>query len=104
MYKIAVIGGADTVMGFKALGLETYPVGSGDEARRVVHQLTSDCEDYAIIYVEENLSVSLSAEFEKFKNSARPALIVIPGREGSSGQSLAALHEAVKRAIGADIL
>jgi V/A-type H+-transporting ATPase subunit F len=104
MYKIAVMGGADTVLGFKALGLEAYPVGSADEARRVLRQLTVECEDFAVIYVEENLAPALSAELDRFKNMVKPAIILIPGREGSTGQSLTALHEAVKRAVGADIL
>jgi V/A-type H+-transporting ATPase subunit F len=104
MYKIAVLGGADTVLGFKALGLEAHPVGSADEARHVLHQLTTECQDVAIIYVEENLAAALSAEIDKFKNSVKPAIILIPGRDGSTGQSLTALHEAVKRAIGTDIL
>jgi V/A-type H+-transporting ATPase subunit F len=104
MYKIAVMGGADTVMGFRALGLETHPVGSADEAKRVLHHLTAECQDVAIIYVEETLANALATEIDRFKNSVRPAIILIPGREGSSGQSLSALHEAVKRAIGTDIL
>jgi V/A-type H+-transporting ATPase subunit F len=106
MYKIAVIGGADTVMGFKALGLEVFPVSGADDAKRVLHHLTSadSDEDYAIIYVEENLASSLSAEINRFKNSVTPAVILIPGREGSTGQGLTALHDAVKRAIGTDIL
>jgi V/A-type H+-transporting ATPase subunit F len=104
MYKIAVMGGADTVLGFRALGLETHPVTGADEARRVLHHLTSECQDVAIIYVEETLASALSDEIDRFKNSARPAIILIPGREGSTGQGLTALHEAVKRAIGTDIL
>jgi len=104
MYKIAVMGGADTVLGFKALGLETHPVGNADEAKRVLHNLTTECPDVAIIYIEETLAIDLSTEIEKFKNSVRPAIILIPGREGSTGQSLTALHEAVRRAIGTDIL
>lgn len=106
MYKIAVIGGPDTVMGFKALGLETFPVSGTDEAKHVLHQLTSIDSDveYAIIYLEETLALALSAEIDKFKNSVTPAVILIPGREGSTGQGLTALHEAVKRAIGTDIL
>jgi V/A-type H+-transporting ATPase subunit F len=104
MYKIAVMGGADTVLGFRALGLDTHPVGNADEARRVLHHLTAECQDVAIIYIEETLASALSAEIEKFQNSVRPAIVLIPGREGSTGQGLTALHEAVKRAIGTDIL
>ncbi len=106
MYKIAVIGGADTVLGFKALGLEAHPVTGADEARNIIRQLVSeDCEDdYAVIYLEETLAPALSAEIERFRDSVTPAIILIPGREGSSGRSMTALHEAVKRAIGTDIL
>ncbi len=104
MYKIAVIGATDTVIGFKALGLDTYPVSSPDEARSAFHYIETESPDCAVIYVEENLSDALSAEIAKYKSCVRPAVILIPGREGSTGRGLDALHEAVKRAIGADIL
>ncbi len=104
MYKIAVMGGPDTVLGFKALGLETHPVGGTDEARRVLQQLTAERRDIAIIYVEETFASALSTEIDKHKNSAKPAIILIPGRDGASGHGLTALHDAVKRAIGTDIL
>jgi V/A-type H+-transporting ATPase subunit F len=106
MYKIAVIGSPDTVMGFKALGLETFSVSGAEDAQRVVRRLTNpDAEDrYAIIYVEENLAGGLSAEIARFKHSVTPAVILIPGRDGSTGQGMSALHDAVKRAVGADII
>lgn len=34
MFKIGVLGGRETVMGFKALGLAVFPVESADEARQ----------------------------------------------------------------------
>ena len=33
MYKIAVIGGSDSVIGFKALGLDAFPVEDTAEAK-----------------------------------------------------------------------
>ena len=36
MLKIAVVGGAETVMGFKALGLEACPVANTEEARETL--------------------------------------------------------------------
>ena len=36
MYKIGVMGGRETVMGFKALGLDVFPVDSADEAQVLV--------------------------------------------------------------------
>ena len=56
MNKIAVIGGRETVMGFKALGLETWPAANAAEAGPILRRLTRDSEDYAIIYLEETLA------------------------------------------------
>ncbi len=49
-------------MGFKALGLETCPAANAQEAREAVRRLTRQSEDYAIIYIEENLAVQLASE------------------------------------------
>lgn len=104
MLKIAVIGGGDTVMGFKALGLETYPAADAAEAGRVLKSLTRDSDEYAIIYIEESFAAELSAEINKFKDSPTPAIILIPGREGSIGLGQSALKAAVERAVGTNIL
>lgn len=106
MYKIAVMGSPDTVMGFKALGLDTVPVRTGDKARRALKELThpGGADEYAIIYVEENLALELEEDIAKFKNSPRPAIILIPGKEGSLGLGQSALTAAVEKAVGANIL
>ncbi len=104
MLKIAVIGGRDTVMGFKALGLETWPATDSAEAGRILKSLTREHDDYAIIYIEENFAAQLQAEIDRFKDSPTPAIILIPGREGSMGLGQSALKAAVERAVGTNIL
>ena len=105
MLKIAVIGGRDTVMGFKALGLDTFPAENPAEAGKILRQLTRESEEeYAIIYIEENLAAQLASEIDKFKDSPTPAVILIPGREGSIGLGQSALKAAVERAVGTNIL
>ncbi len=104
MLRIAVVGGAETVMGFKALGLEACPVANAEEARRTLHRLTRESEDYAIIYIEENLAQELEREIDKYKDVPKPAIILIPGREGPLGLGQSALKAAVERAVGSDIL
>ena len=104
MLKIAVIGGRDTVIGFRALGLETYPAADAAEAGHILRRLTRENEDYAIIYIEENLAAELEHEISKFKDSPTPAVILIPGREGSMGLGQSALKAAVERAVGTNIL
>ena len=49
MYKIAVLGDRDSVLGFKALGLDVVFVEDADTAREALHRLAR--EDYAIIYI-----------------------------------------------------
>ena len=104
MLKIAVIGGRDTVIGFRALGLETYPAADAAEAWHILRRLTRENEDYAIIYIEENLAAELAHEIDKFKDRPTPAVILIPGREGSMGLGQSALKAAVERAVGTNIL
>ena len=105
MLKIAVIGGRDTVMGFKALGLDTFAAENAAEAGKILRHLTRDSEaEYAIIYIEENFAMQIQAEINKFKDSPTPAIIVIPGREGSIGYGHEALKSAVERAVGTNIL
>ena len=91
-------------MGFKALGLEACPVANAEEARETLRRLTKDSEDYAIIYVEENLAQELQHEINKFKDVPKPAIILIPGKDGSLGIGMANVKRAVERAVGADIL
>jgi V/A-type H+-transporting ATPase subunit F len=104
MLKIAVIGGRETVMGFKALGLEVFPVADGEEARHVFKSLTHGESEYAIIYLEENLAEALGHEISKLNDSPTPAVILIPGRDGSLGLGQSALKAAVEKAVGSDIL
>lgn len=104
MLKIAVIGAKDTVLGFKALGLDAFPAADADEARAFLKELTAEGTEYAIIYIEENLAQSLKPEIDKFKDSPTPAIILVPGRDGSIGIGRDALKVAVERAVGTNIL
>ena len=104
MLKIAVIGGNDTVIGFKAVGLEAWPASNAAEALQALRELTKEGSEYAIIYIEEKLAQQISREIDKFKDSPTPAIIMIPGREGSLGLGQEALKAAVERAVGTNIL
>jgi len=105
MYKIAVIGAADTVIGFRALGLDTYAVENGEEAKKTLHEISKPRDDeYAIIYMEETMAAEIQSEIRKYDERPSPAIILIPGRSGPLGLGQAALNEAIEKAIGSDIL
>lgn len=104
MHKIAVIGRPETVIGFKALGLETFPAADAAEAGEALNALTQEGSQTAIIYMEESFAEKLQNTIGRYKDSLTPAIIVIPGRDGSTGMGLAALNSAVERAVGMNIL
>ncbi len=101
-YKIAVMGAQDSVMGFSALGLTVVPVESVDEARVALHRMAK--EDYAVIYLTEQLAQQIPADIAHYQDSLTPAIILIPGKEGSLGIGMNNVKIAVERAVGADIL
>jgi V/A-type H+-transporting ATPase subunit F len=101
-YQIAVIGDWESVMGFRALGLDTYPVTSVDEAREIVHRLAR--ENCAVIYLTEQLAAKMVDVISRYKDEVRPAIILIPGRRGSLGIGLDNIQRSIRRAVGSDIL
>ena len=89
-------------MGFRALGLDTYPVTSVEEAREKVRELAkTNC---AVIYLTEQLAKDMEDVIAHYKDEIRPAIILIPGREGSLGIGKASIQRSIERAVGADIL
>ena len=101
MYKIAVLGERDSVLGFKALGLDVFFVEDAEVGRKELHRLAK--EEYAIIYITEQLAQYLGEDIARYKENVTPAVILIPGKTGSLGLGAAALKKAVERAVGADI-
>ncbi len=101
-YKIGVLGDSASVMGFKALGLDVFPAGDAEEAGRILHALAK--ENYAVVYLTEQYAAQMQAELDKYKDRLTPAVILIPGKEGSLGIGMANVKKSVERAVGADIL
>ena len=46
----------------------------------------------------------MSDEIERYKDRLAPAIILIPGREGSLGIGKAAIKSSVERAVGVNII
>ncbi len=102
MYKIAVIGDRESVLGFKALGLDVQFVDDVAAAKNVLHRLAK--EDYAVIYLTEQLAEEMQSDIARYKDNTVPAVILFPGKSGSLGLGMQGVHQSVERAVGADIL
>ena len=101
-YKIAVLGDKDSVLGFKALGLDVFPAESAEEAKRTLHALAK--ENYAVVYLTEGYAAHMEAELERYKDALTPAIILIPGVSGNTGRGVESVRRSVEQAVGADIL
>ena len=105
MYKIAVIGSADSVVGFRALGLDCFAVQDAQEAKHTLKELARPADDpYVIVYLEETLAEPIQDEIRKYHSQPSPAVILIPGRDGPIGLGQNALTQAVEKAVGTNIL
>ncbi len=102
MHKIAVMGDRDSIYGFAALGMEPFPATERETAAKTLHRL---CEgEYAVIYVTEQLGALLEREIGRYRSQGLPAIILIPGVSGNTGNGMSAVRQSVIRAVGSDIL
>ncbi len=102
MYKVAVMGPYDSIYGFAALGLHTFPVTDGEEGKKLLRQLAA--EEYAVVYVTEGLAAEINSEIEKYKEQLLPAIILIPGIAQNTGAGVAGVKKSVEKAVGSDII
>lgn len=102
MYKIAVIGDYDSIYGFAALGLDTFPVSGPEEAEETFKRLAGS--GYAVIYITEAAAAGIGSVIEKYKENLYPSVILIPGVSGNTGNGVLGVKHSVEQAVGSDIL
>jgi V/A-type H+-transporting ATPase subunit F len=102
MYRIAVLGDRDSIYGFAALGLDTYPVNDTETAAKTLKRLAES--EYAVIYITEALQDKLEQEIDKYRTNRLPAIIAIPGVSGNTGKGISNVKKLVEQAVGSDII
>lgn len=103
MYKVAVLGDRDSIYGFAALGLDTFPVEEHEEAVRTLKML-AEGKKYAVIYITESIQNELELEIDRYISDYLPAIIPIPGVSGNTGTGMRNVKKSVERAVGSDII
>lgn len=100
--KIAVVGDKGSVLGFKSVGFDVHMAASLAEIRAVMSSLVRG--DYGIIFITEQAYVQIPDIIADYKEKLIPAIIPIPGKDGSLGIGIKNVKKNVERAVGADIL
>lgn len=102
MYKIGVIGDKDSILPFKALGVEVFPIIGVEEARRTLDTLANN--KYGIVFITEQTAQLIPETIERYNREPVPAVILIPSNQGSLHIGLDRINENVEKAVGSNIL
>ena len=97
-YKTAVIGDTASVSGFAALGLSVFRETQPEKISKLINRLAANN------YITEPAAALVSDTIKKYRSSPLPSIVLIPAIEGNTGDGMRALHEAVEKAVGSDIL
>ena len=101
--KAAVLGSADFVIPFAALGLDTFP--TEPDAETVQETAASILKQkYALVVVAENIARSAQEIFEEKARDASPCVIVVPFTTEPEGIATESLGKMLRLATGINIL
>lgn len=102
MYKIGIVGDRDSVLAFKAIGIDVFPVIGSDEGRKTIDRMA--VEGYAVIFVTEQVAKDIEETIERYNKKLLPAVILIPSNQGSLNIGLQRIKDNVEKAVGVNIL
>ena len=102
MYKIALMGNRDTIIGFKLLGVSLFPVNKKEEAEEILNKLVK--EEYAVIFVTEEIGCQIIEEIEILQKTSFTSITIIPSKSEKKYLGLKILRNNIEKAIGTDIL
>lgn len=102
--KVAVLGSSDFVMPYSTLGLDTFPVESGD--RQEIEHAAKDIlsRRYALVLMAENIAPTAEPVFEPTQTQATPCVLIVPFTKESTGYATESLGRLIKLATGINIL
>lgn len=102
MYKVAIVGDKDSILAFKAIGIEVFEAKNAVEARKTIDKLASN--NYGVIYVTEQIASEIEETINRYIKSITPTIVLIPSSQGSLGIGKKKISENVQKAIGMNIL
>lgn len=103
MDHIAVLADSETLLGFKLAGIQHAFVANGQADEELQNAMKT--EGVGILIVSQDVFQEASAKTQKTATeSAKPVVVVIPGKKTKKAKGSANLAAMVKRAIGVDIM
>lgn len=101
-YKIGVVGNRDAILPFRLIGFQTFPVTEATDVVNTLRRLSR--EDFAIIYLTEDMAAEIPETLAYYDKQVLPAIILIPTHKGVMGLGQRRIRKNVEKAVGQDIL
>ena len=102
MYKIALMGNNDSIIGFKLFGISLFPVTDKEKAKEILNKLVK--EKYAIIFITEEIASQIIEQIEELQKISLVSFTIIPNKLEKRNMGIELLKKNVEKAIGTDIL
>lgn len=102
MYKVGVVGDKDSVLAFKALGVDVHTVTNENMARRTIDTLAKN--QYGVIFVTEQIASMIPDTIGRYDREIIPAVILIPSNQGTLSIGMDRINKSVEKAVGVNIL
>jgi len=99
---IAFLGDMDSVLGIRALGVETVVPDGPEDAREHFQSLVK--QGTSVIMVTEELLDILQDLIDETMHKALPAVVVLPGITGTQKRGEDTIRELIIRAVGVDLM
>jgi len=99
---IAFLGDMDSVLGFRALGVETVVPDGPEDARERFQTLVK--QGTSVIMVTEDLLDTLQDLIDDTMHRPLPAVVVLPGITGTQKRGEDTIRELIIRAVGVDLM
>ena len=100
--KVAMIGGLTSVIGFKAVGVETYIAAVPEEGPAIWESLP--IERYALVIITEPVYQVLLEKVPGFPDLGDlPVIMAVPAVSGSLGLARAGIKGRVVKALGSTL-
>lgn len=98
--KTAIIGDGESILVFKAVGVEPFPVKSAAEAEAKLAEIS---KSYKIIFITDDFAAEIDEKIRKYTAQSYPIIVSIPSKAGSNGYGEKTLTDAMEKALGINI-
>lgn len=98
--KTAIIGDGESILVFKAVGVEPFPVKNAAEAE---NKLTEISKLYKIIFITDDFAEQIDDKIKRYNSQSYPIIMSVPSKTGSNGYGERVLTEAMEKALGINI-